>query len=143
MQTLNAIYSGQLRCEAVHNQSGTIIQTDAPTDNHGKGERFSPTDLVAAALGTCILTTMALAAEKLDCNLDGTHLTVNKVMFSDPRRIGRLVVNITFPVLNVPESVHEKLQQAALHCPVAKSLHPDLHQDITFHYTGDTIFPAL
>jgi putative redox protein len=134
METLQAVYIGNLRSEAVHNQSGTQIETDAPTDNKGKGERFSPTDLVATALGTCMLTTMAIAAQNSGFEITGTRVTVNKIMKPNPRRIGQLVAVVTFPDLPLTEAQYNLVEQAAIHCPVAKSLHPDLEQDISFKY---------
>ena len=90
--TASIIYKGQLRCECTHLQSGTVIETDAPTDNHGKGERFSPTDTLCVALATCVVTTMALKANTMQINLDGTGIAVTKYMLSDPRRIGKIFV---------------------------------------------------
>src|ERR1700741_3905856 len=95
--TSQIIYKGELRSTATHIQSGTMIETDAPTDNQGKGERFSPTDLVATALGTCMVTTMAIKARTLDIRLDGTRLEITKIMVSDPRRIGKIIAHVFFP----------------------------------------------
>ena len=92
--TSQIIYKGDLRTIATHLQSGTSIETDAPTDNQGKGERFSPTDLVATALGTCMVTTMAIKARTQNINLEGTRLDVTKIMVSDPRRIGKIIVHV-------------------------------------------------
>ena len=95
--TSQIIYKGDLRSVATHIQSGTVIETDAPTDNQGKGERFSPTDLVATALGTCMITTMGIKARTMDIDLAGTRLDVTKIMVSDPRRIGKIIVHVFFP----------------------------------------------
>src|ERR1700761_7745929 len=95
--TAKVVYTGELRTQITHLQSGTLIETDAPTDNHGKGERFSPTDLVAAALGSCIVTTMGISCAKSGIDIEGTVCEVLKVMVADPRRIGGLQVRLTFP----------------------------------------------
>ncbi|MDF2447687.1 MAG: OsmC family peroxiredoxin [Bacteroidota bacterium] len=131
--TSKVIYSGQLRTEATHIQSATIIHTDAPKDNHGKGEMFSPTDLVATALASCMISIMGIAAMKEGITpIDGTTAEVTKVMYADPRRIGEIHVKITFPK-NVYTDREQKIyENAARTCPVAKSLHPDLKQVIDF-----------
>ena len=132
MVTITAIYQGELRCEAVHTPSGTTLPTDAPKDNQGKGESFSPTDLVATALGTCMLTTMGIAARKYGYNIDGSTVTVIKEMVATPaRRIGSLQTTIMVPhVLN--DEQKKKMESAALGCPVHKSLHPDIALPVTF-----------
>lgn len=128
-------YEGNLRCSAIHLQSGSIIETDAPTDNRGKGERFSPTDLVCTALGTCIITTMAMKADDLGINLAGTTIEVTKHMLSDPRRIGQIDVVIKAPAhLNIEEKNRIILQRTGDHCPVARSLHPDLVINAEYHW---------
>lgn len=132
--TTEIIYKGELRADCKHLQSGTTIETDAPTDNKGKGERFSPTDLVATALGSCIITTMAIKMEE-EVNLSGTRLEVSKVMVADPRCIGEIKVDIYFPkTLQVDEKQKKILENLAHACPVSKSLHPDLKQTINFFY---------
>lgn len=132
--TTEIIYKGELRADCKHLQSSTIIETDAPTDNKGKGERFSPTDLVATALGSCIITTMAIKMED-EIDLTGTRLEVSKVMTTDPRRIGEIKVDIYFPeTLQVDERQKTILENLAHACPVSKSLHPDLKQTISFFY---------
>src|SRR4051812_36075200 len=95
--TASIVYKGHLRCECTHLQSGTIIETDAPTDNRGKGERFSPTDTLCVALATCVVTTMALKATDMNIDLAGTGIAVTKHMLSDPRRIGKIDVILSFP----------------------------------------------
>ena len=95
--TSSILYEGQLRCNAKHNQSGTIIETDAPTDNRGKGERFSPTDLLCVSLGTCVITTMGMRAGDMGIDLNGTRLSVQKHMLADPRRVGKVEVILDFP----------------------------------------------
>ncbi len=131
--TSKVVYTGNLRTECTHLRSGSVIETDAPTDNRGKGERFSPTDLVATALAACIVTTMGIAGDTHGIDIDGTVCEVEKIMISDPRRIGEIKVNITMPT---DKSYSEKerlvLERAAHTCPVAKSLHPDLKETISF-----------
>lgn len=125
-------YQGELHCQAVHGPSGTALTTDAPKDNQGRGESFSPTDLVATALGTCILTIMGIMARSLEIDISGSTATVEKEMATAPvRRIQKLAVKI-----HVPQSVSEenklKLERAAHTCPVHKSLHPDVQMPIEF-----------
>jgi uncharacterized OsmC-like protein len=128
-----AAYQGNKRCELVHAPSGTRIETDAPRDNQGRGERFSPSDLVAAALTSCILTTMALLAEREGWSLAGATAEVEKHMVLDPRRIGRLPVQVTLPEALTPDQ-RIRLERAALHCPVHRSLHPEIDAPIAFRY---------
>jgi uncharacterized OsmC-like protein len=133
--TSQIIYKGDLRTVATHLQSGTTVETDAPTDNQGKGERFSPTDMVATSLGTCMVTTMAIKARTLDINLEGTRLDVTKVMVSDPRRIGKIIVHVFFPQgLNLDEKQKDLLERTARTCPVERSLHPDVELDMAFNW---------
>ncbi len=123
-------YEGALRTRAVHGPSQDRIETDAPTDNHGKGERFSPTDLVAAALGSCMLTVMGILAERHGWPLAGASARVEKGMVEDPvRRIGSLVVDLVFPA-GLPGEARKPLLRAAQTCPVKQSLHPDLAIEI-------------
>ena len=132
MVTIDINYQGELHCEAVHQPSGTHLATDAPKDNHGKGESFSPTDLVATALGTCMLTVMGIAARSLNVDLKGAHVTVQKEMVATPlRRIGTLGVKINVPV-KVTDEQKIKLERAAYTCPVHKSLHPDVQIPVEF-----------
>ncbi len=133
MATIETIYLGDLRTEMTHMQSGTKLVTDAPTDNHGKGESFSPTDLVAGALGSCMMTIMGIAAKTHGMNIDGTKLSITKVMSASPRRIGEIVIDVTFPMDYEPKQ-RMILENAAATCPVAHSLHPDTKQTIRFHY---------
>jgi putative redox protein len=130
MTKIKATYRGDLRVECKH-QSGVCLETDAPKDNEGKGENFSPTDLLPAALATCMLTLMGVAARKLDVDLKGSSIDVDKEMFSAPRRIGRIVIRF-HSILSPSAEVREKLEKAALSCPVHYSLHPDIIQDIHF-----------
>lgn len=127
-------YLGDLHCEAVHGPSGTKLDTDAPKDNMGRGESFSPTDLVATALGSCILTTMAIAANRLGLVINGATASVEKQMVSTPvRRIEALPTIITMPAGIAPEH-RATLEKIAHQCPVAKSLHPDIALPITFRW---------
>jgi uncharacterized OsmC-like protein len=133
--TSSIIYKGHLRCECTHIQSGTVTETDAPTDNRGKGERFSPTDTVCVALATCIVTTMALKATDMQIELAGTTLAVTKHMLSDPRRIGKIDVILTFPeTLQLEEKYRVILQRVGDNCPVMKSLHPDLDVQVEYKW---------
>ena len=135
MVTITAKYEGDLCCTAVHGPSSSKLQTDAPKDNEGLGRFFSPTDLVATALGTCILTTMGLVARRHGIKLEGAHVTVEKHMNANPRRIGRLPAAVTLPGSFTPEQ--RKLLEAAAHaCPVHKSLHADIESPITFQWTS-------
>jgi len=132
MVSIDMEYQGDLHCSAVHGPSGTTLTTDAPKDNQGRGESFSPTDLVATALGTCILTTMGILARTLDVDITGATATTDKEMTSaPPRRIERLTVKI-----HIPQQINEenrlKLERAAHTCPVHRSLHPDVQLPITF-----------
>ncbi len=130
--TAEIIYTGDLGTSATHLRSGNTINTDAPIDNQGRGEAFSPTDLVAAALGTCILTIMGISARNHNIDMIGAQASVNKIMASNPRRIARLEVRITMPVNDYSEKERKILEAAAHHCPVANSLHPDLEEVIEF-----------
>ena len=124
--TASVIYKGDLRCECTHLQSGTIIETDAPTDNRGKGERFSPTDSLCVALATCMITTMGIRAADMEVDLSETRLDVTKHMLSDPRRIGKIEITLHLPSLNLDEKDKMVFQKIGDNCPVMKSLHPDL-----------------
>lgn len=136
--TASVIYKGQLRCECTHLQSGTVIETDAPTDNRGKGERFSPTDTLCVALATCIVTTMALKATGMGIELANTSIDVTKHMLSEPRRIGKIEVTLNLPdSINASEQDRLILQKIGDNCPVAKSLHPDMTVHITYHWDTD------
>ena len=131
--TSQITYEGNLRTVATHLQSGTVIETDAPTDNQGKGERFSPTDLVATALGTCMMTVMGIKARDMDIDLKGTSIDITKIMAANPRRIGEIKVVINFPKgLHTDEKQRTILERAAMTCPVFESLHPDLTKDVDF-----------
>ncbi|MFZ4598301.1 MAG: OsmC family protein [Terrimicrobiaceae bacterium] len=131
-------YLGGLRCEAVHGPSGTKILTDAPVDNHGKGEAFSPTDLAATSLGLCMATIMGIAAERHGVDLQGMTVGVDKVMSSDtPRRIVRIDVVFRIP-LPAGHPQRKLLEAAALACPVHHSLHPDVEKPVRFDWIGQS-----
>lgn len=133
MMTSKVIYKGELRTESIHLQSNSIIYTDAPKDNFGKGEMFSPTDLVATALASCMISIMGIVAMKEGITtVEGTVAEVTKVMYVEPRRIGEIHIKITFPKNNFTEKEKKIYEHAAHTCPVAKSLHPDLKQIIEF-----------
>ncbi len=136
MTEIEIHYEGDLHCRATHLPSGAEIATDAPPDNHGRGQAFSPTDLLAASLGTCMATIMAIAGQKYGLELKGIRVNVRKGMASTPpRRIGRLEVDYFVPLAaNHPH--RESLEKAALACPVHHSLHPDIEQEIKFHWEG-------
>jgi putative redox protein len=136
MPTIKTEYLGHLRTQATHLQSGTQILTDAPTDNQGKGEAFSPTDLVAGALGSCMMTIMGIVARRDAIDLKGSEMEITKVMSADaPRRIAR--VEIRMKMLSdrlLSEAEQTKLERAAYTCPVALSLHPDIEQAVEFFW---------
>ena len=132
MATSSIIYTGELRTVATHLQSGIEIITDAPTDNQGKGEAFSPTDLLATSLGCCMLTIMGINARTNGMNIDGTKVEITKIMAANPRRVSEIGVLITLPNNSYSEKERKMLEIAALNCPVAKSLHPDIKQDVKF-----------
>ncbi|MDB5277053.1 MAG: stress-induced protein OsmC [Ferruginibacter sp.] len=128
-------YEGNLRCNARHLQSNSLIETDAPTDNRGKGERFSPTDLVCTALATCMITTMAMKATDMGIELKNTTLNVKKHMASDPRRIAKIDVELNFPAtLQLEEKEKIILQRVGDNCPVIKSLHPDVVINASYNW---------
>lgn len=132
--TSKITYQGNLRTSATHMKSGNAIITDAPTDNHGKGEAFSPTDLVAASLGSCMLTIMGISAEKHGIDFKGAEIEITKIMSSHPRRIDEVVLAFKMNPAEYTEDQKAKLERAARSCPVALSLHPDLKQTISFQY---------
>jgi len=132
--TSKVLYKNNLRTECTHLQSGNIILTDAPTDNKGRGEYFSPTDLVATALASCMITIMGIAAETHHINIEGLNADVLKVMDSDPRRIGKIVIQLNFPSVIYTDKEKKILENAALNCPVAKSLNENLVQDVSFNF---------
>ena len=133
MATLETVYKGNLRTEITHVQSGNKVTTDAPVDNNGKGEFISPTDMVAAALGSCMLTIMGMSAARASVDIDGTRVETTKVMAAEPRRIGEIIIDLYFP-RNYDEKTRLILKRAADTCPVSKSLREDLVQTVRFHF---------
>jgi len=127
-------YLGGLRTSATHLRSGQTIITDAPPDNNGKGEAFSPTDLMSTSLGSCMLTVMGIVAERHQLNITGTKVDITKNMEANPRRVSEIVVEMTFPKNVFTDKEKQLLENAALTCPVAKSLHPDLKQTVIFNW---------
>ncbi len=134
MVQIDATYDGGLRCRATHAESGATLSTDAPKDNQGQGLSFSPTDLLATALGTCMLTTMGIAANRLGVDLTGAHVRVRKEMTAEaPRRVSKLTVEITGPS-SVPNEHRLPLERAAIECPVSRSLSPAIQTGIVFQW---------
>ncbi|NOU46737.1 MAG: OsmC family protein [Bacteroidales bacterium] len=133
MATSETIYVGGLRTEMTHVQSGNTVITDAPVDNQGKGEKFSPTDLVASALGSCMLTIMGIAANEHKFSIDGAKASITKIMASDPRRIAEIIVDLSFPGVYTDKQ-KRIIKVISETCPVALSLHPDLKQTISIKF---------
>lgn len=134
MTTISGSYKGSLRTEDIHVKSGNTLLTDAPIDNNGKGETFSPTDLVCAALSSCMMTLMGILAERENIDLVGLKSDVVKIMASNPRKIGEVQITFTHPHLIATEVQRQKLKNAALTCPVALSLSDSVKQTITFNW---------
>ena len=136
MVRIEVDYRGELHTACRHEPSGAALETDAPVDNEGRGESFSPTDLAASALGCCMLTVMGIVARRHGWPLEGASAEIEKHMQSEPeRRIGRLVVRFSMPP-GLPAESRESLETTARNCPVAKSLHPDLEIDARFAWKG-------
>ena len=127
-------YLSDLQLRATHTRSGQEFVTDAPVDNNGKGSAFSPTDLLASSLGLCMITIMGIAARNSGFNIDGTKARVTKIMASDPRRVGEVIVELDFPAINYTEREKQIIRQCAKICPVSQSLHPDLKQTVIFNF---------
>jgi putative redox protein len=134
MNTIHTRYIGDLRTKAMHVKSGNELITDAPADNKGRGEAFSPTDLLAASLGSCMITIAGMAAQEHGFSIDGTTIDITKIMASNPRRVAEVIVELHFPKNNFTEKQKKTIQVACLNCPVAKSLHPDLKQTVLFNF---------
>lgn len=134
MHTSEVIYVGELHTESKHMASSAQYETDAPVDNHGKGQAFSPTDLMSTSLANCMLTVMGIAANTHGYDMDGATAKVTKVMAQNPRRVGEIIIDITMPANNFDSKAKSILENTAHTCPVAKSLHPDLIQTITFRW---------
>jgi putative redox protein len=133
MVEMSGIYQGEKHCELTHGPSGSKISTDAPKDNAGRGEAFSPTDLLGAALGSCILTTMAIVAERDGKDFKAANFKVTKEMNPNPRRIQRLALTLNLPASFDPE-YRKKLEHIAQTCPVQRSLHPEMEMPMTFNW---------
>jgi uncharacterized OsmC-like protein len=134
MSTFSSIYLGELRVKSTHDKSGVEIITDAPVDNHGKGESFSPTDLLCTSLASCMITLMGISANGHSIDLSGLRTKTYKFMESNPRRVGKIRIEIDFQPNLLTEKQKEVLKHAALTCPVYLSLHPDIEKDIVFNW---------
>lgn len=131
--TSKITYLGDLRCESQHLQSGTLVFTDAPTDNHGKGEVFSPTDLCATSLAQCMLTTIGILGKDKGINIDGSYCELQKIMNPQPRKIAEIVCNLYFKG-NFSEEEKAFIKETALNCPVALSLSSEVKKTVSFNY---------
>ncbi|MDI9312814.1 MAG: OsmC family protein [Limnohabitans sp.] len=133
MPTSKINYVGELRTVCIHLQSGTEILTDAPTDNHGKGEAFSPTDLVATALGSCMVSIMGIKCRDLDIDVKDSTVSVTKIMQAEPRKIAKIIVELN---MSIAASDKNKtiLERSAMTCPVLLSLHPDIEKEVVFNW---------
>lgn len=134
MTTVKSTYRGELRTQCVHLQSGNSLITDAPCDNQGRGEAFSPTDLLATSLGSCIMTIMGIRARELGVDLTGTEISVTKIMAANPRRVAAVELAFEFPPLAISDEQRQAIESVARTSPVPLSLHPDLRQEITFNW---------
>ncbi|MDB5013016.1 MAG: OsmC-like protein [Daejeonella sp.] len=132
MATIETVYLGELRTEATHVKSGDKVITDAPVDNQGKGEAFSPSDLLTASLGSCMLTIMGITAREQNISIEGVTCSMTKIMASEPRRVSEIQLVFNMPANSFNEKQRIILERAAHTCPVAKSLHPDLLQNVVF-----------
>ena len=138
--TSSVVYEGNLRTVCTHLKSNNSIQTDAPPDNQGKGERFSPTDLLATSLGACAMTIMGIKARDLEVDLAGTRIEVEKIMKADPRRVGGINLTFHFPeTAIVDEKQRLIIERCALTCPVFYSIHPDIELDIKFEWIAENV----
>jgi putative redox protein len=134
MITSTVQYDGDLRTTCTHVRSSSSIITDAPVDNHGKGEAFSPTDLLATSLASCMLTTMGIRAMKENIPFPKASAEVTKIMGSNPRRVTGIVVTVNMSGLTLTDEQKKILEDTAVNCPVAKSLHPEISQEVSFEY---------
>ena len=132
--TAKIVYEGDLRCSCIHLQSGSQIETDAPTDNRGKGERFSPTDLLCVSLATCIVTTMGIKATDMNIELKNSKLEVTKHMLANPRRVGKIDIELFLETTNATDADCELLQKVGDHCPVMKSINPEIELNINYSW---------
>jgi len=131
---MRAHYVGSLRCEATHLKSGNTVVTDAPTDNHGKGEAFSPTDLLCTSLACCMISILGITAAAKNFELGKVEADITKIMASDPRRVSEIHITLDIEDKGYSEREREIIKNAALTCPVAKSLHPDIRQEVAFNF---------
>lgn len=134
MPTSEVIYEKDFRTSATHLQSGTKIITDAPVDNHGKGEAFSPTDLLATSLASCMLTIIDIAGDEHGFTIEGAKANVTKIMGTNPRRVTEIKIELYFPPNNYSDEQKQVIKYVTENSPVAKSLHPDIKQNITINY---------
>ena len=132
--TASITYTGNLRCKAEHIQSKSTVETDAPTDNKGKGEKFSPTDLLCVSLATCMLTTMAIKANELMVDITSATAEVTKHMLGDPRRVGKIEVSVNLPEIET-EKNKKILEKTGDNCPVMKSIHPDIEVSLKYNWS--------
>jgi len=139
MATVETLYLGELRTLAKHVQTGIEIITDAPLDNQGRGEAFSPSDLLAASLGSCMLTIMGIAARTHHFSIDGTRIEITKVMAANPRRVAEVNIHFTMPAQTFTEHQKKIIQLAATTCPVALSIHPDIKQKTDFLFNDERV----
>jgi len=135
METSRVIYTGDLRSEATHVKSGQTFITDAPVDNQGKGEAFSPTDLLATSLGACAITVVGIAARTHGFNVDGTSMKITKIMASEPRRVGEVIVEMDFPPLKYTEKQKAIIRHTVDTCPVSQSLNISLKQTFILNFS--------
>lgn len=135
MATSKVYYRGELRTTCVHLSSGNEIITDAPVDNRGKGEAFSPTDLLATSIASCMLTIMGIKANDLKIDIEGAGAEVNKIMASNPRRVAKVQITVQMPEGNYPDEIRRKLERSAMECPVIYSIHPDIDKEVDFQWT--------
>jgi putative redox protein len=134
METAATIYKSDLRTEITHCRSGSVIITDAPVDNKGKGENFSPTDLVASALGSCIFTIMGIAAREHEFSIDGTTCKITKIMTESPRKIGEIKIDFDFTGHEYSDKQKKILEYCVKTCPVALTLNESVYQNVTLHF---------
>ena len=134
MTKINTVYCGGLHTEATHVQSGTVLTTDAPLDNHGRGESFSPTDLFATSLTSCMMTIMGISAESYGFSIEGLRAETEKIMAANPRRVAEIIIDLYFSANNYTDQQKRLIESAARTCPVHNSMSPDVIKTIRFHY---------
>jgi putative redox protein len=134
METIRTVYTGELRTQSTHLKSGNQLITDAPVDNNGKGEAFSPSDLLCTSLGACMLTIMGMVADRHGINIRGTEIRVTKVMAANPRRVSEIHLEFDMPEISYSDKEKQLLENAAHTCPVRYSIHPDIEVKAAFNY---------